>query len=149
MLCLRPVEYPTSSYLRLFLPLSHIILCISALAAQASDKRVTFAPEAKPSSSTNSSVPDDWGFRFVVDPLRGVHYRVVRELELICRFGGRARSGSASSTAGATFGPQVERALASRYPGPPMLCVCFPRGILYSVEEVRWLAICSLYSFFI
>lgn len=43
----------------------------------------------------------------MVEPLRGVHYRVVRELELICRFGGRVRSGSGASTAGTTFGPQV------------------------------------------
>lgn len=79
----------------------------SALTAPAStsDKRVTFAPEAK--SSSSATVPDDWGFRFVVEPLRGVHFRVVRELELICRFGGRARSGIAPSAAGTTYGPQV------------------------------------------
>ena len=70
-----------------------------------SDKRVTFAPEAK--SSSHPTVPDDWGFRFMVEPLRGVHYRVVRELELICRFGGRPRSGGAPSTAGTAYGPQV------------------------------------------
>lgn len=51
-------------------------------------------------------MPDDWGFRFMVDPLRGVHYRVVRDLELICRFGGRTRSGNPPS-ANLTFGPQV------------------------------------------
>lgn len=77
-----------------------------ALTPQVSDKRVTFAPETK-SSASNATVPDDWGFRFVVEPLRGVHYRVVRELELICRFGGRMRSGSGPSAAGTTFGPQV------------------------------------------
>lgn len=79
----------------------------SALAPQVSDKRVTFAPETK-SSASGAAVPADWGFRFVVEPLRGVHYRVVRELELICRFGGRVRSGSGASTAGTTFGPQVK-----------------------------------------
>lgn len=132
MPCLRRVRSVSNFQLNLRLSwaLSHCtcwlyIFCTSALAAQGSDKRVTFAPEAKPSSAANLSVPDDWGFRFVVDPLHGVHYRVVRELELICRFGGRTRSGSASSTAGATFGPQVEISLASRSSGPPILCVCF------------------------
>lgn len=52
-------------------------------------------------------MPDDWGFRFLVEPLRGVHFRVVRELELICRFGGRAKSGGGPSAAGTTYGPQV------------------------------------------
>lgn len=78
----------------------------AALAPQVSDKRVTFAPETK-SSTAGATVPADWGFRFVVEPLRGVHYRVVRELELICRFGGRVRSGGGASAAGTTFGPQV------------------------------------------
>lgn len=78
----------------------------SGLAPQVNDKRVTFAPETK-SSTASATVPDNWGFRFVVEPLRGVRYRVVRELELICRFGGRVRSGSGPSTAGTTFGPQV------------------------------------------
>lgn len=113
-------------------------LCIfwaSALAAQASDKRVTFAPEAKPSSATNWTVLDDWGFRFVVDPLRGVHYRVVRELELICRFGGRTRSGSASSTAGATCGPQVRRASGVELSRATNFLPVFA-GVLFSVAEV-------------
>lgn len=88
----------------------------SALAPQVTDKRVTFAPETKP-STTNAAVPDDWGFRFVVEPLRGVHYRVVRELELICRFGGRVRSGSGPSTADTTFGSQVRHSHVIGYRG--------------------------------
>lgn len=82
-----------------------------AASAQTGDKRVTFAPEAKLSSAASGAVPDDWGFRFVVDPLRGVHYRVVRDLELICRFGGRTRSGNPPSE-NSTFGPQVGFVLA-------------------------------------
>ncbi|CAM9107710.1 unnamed protein product, partial [Ectocarpus fasciculatus] len=82
------------------------IAALTSAAAQTSDKRVTFAPEAKLSSAASGAVPDDWGFRFVVDPLRGVHYRVVRDLELICRFGGRLRSGNPPS-ANSTFGPQT------------------------------------------
>eukprot|EP00903_Cladosiphon_okamuranus_P019656 g18070.t4 len=83
---------------------------VTALAPQAlvSDKRVTFAPETK-SSTSGVPLPDNWGFRFVAEPLRGVHYKIVRELELICRIGGRVRSGSGSgpSTAGTAFGPQT------------------------------------------
>lgn len=77
---------------------------------------MVFAPEvaghpsrapSKSAPSASGSVPDNWGFRFVVDPLRGVHYKVVRELELVCRFGASGRSGVGSSTAGSMFGSQV------------------------------------------
>lgn len=43
---------------------------------------------------------ENWGFRFVVDPLRGVHYRVVREVELICRLGMGSRGGAGSTKPG-------------------------------------------------
>ncbi|CAM9591597.1 unnamed protein product, partial [Scytosiphon promiscuus] len=76
-------------------------------AVQTNDKRVTFAPESKPTAVTNGALPEDWGFRFLVEPLRGVPYRVVREMELVCRFGGRARSNGSSSTAGSAFWTQT------------------------------------------
>lgn len=80
-----------------------------------SDSKV-FAPEAarhppqpqpKTSAAVDGGLSGNWGFRFVVDPLHGVHYRVVREFELICRFGGAARAGAGSLTPRTTFGSQV------------------------------------------
>lgn len=88
------------------------------LAGQIGDHRVAFAPEvaghssrspSKSNPAASGSVSEDWGFRFVVDPLRGIHYRVVRELELVCRFGEGARGGSGPSTAGSISGSQVGR----------------------------------------
>ncbi|CAM9363904.1 unnamed protein product, partial [Discosporangium mesarthrocarpum] len=38
----------------------------------------------------------NWGFRFVAEPLQGVQFRVVRELDLVCRLGVPSRSASAS-----------------------------------------------------
>lgn len=105
------------------------------------DKRVTFAPETKSSAaSAGVPVPSDWGFRFVVEPLRGVHYRVVRELELICRFGGRARSGSAAaSTAGATFGPQVLYCIHGLGMGMGMASgVGFVATRSFGIDFVKW-----------
>lgn len=64
-------------------------------------------PQAKSTAAVDGGTPGDWGFRFVVDPLHGVHYRVVREFELICRFGGSARAGAGSLTPRTTFGSQV------------------------------------------
>lgn len=62
----------------------------------------------KPPQSSAGSSPDDananWGFRFMVDPLRGIPYRVVREVELICRFGGSSRPGASSSSVGSQVG---------------------------------------------
>lgn len=60
-------------------------------------------------SSQSSTAPDEdantnWGFRFVVDPLRGIPYRVVREVELVCRFGGGSRPGAGSSSVGSQVG---------------------------------------------
>lgn len=66
----------------------------------------------KPSKSNMAPEADadmNWGFRFVVDPLRGVPYRVIRDLELICRFGGSNRAGAASSGVGAQVGLAVNR----------------------------------------
>ena len=77
---------------------------------------MVFAPEAarnppQPQSKTTAAgdvgIPGDWGFRFVVEPLHGVHYRVVREFELICRLGGGARASAGSLTPRTAFGSQV------------------------------------------
>lgn len=92
-----------------------------ALGAQMGDSRVAFAPEvnghssrSSPKSTPRGNVPDNWGFRFVVDPLHGVHYRVVRELELVCRFGGGAGGGSGSATKVSSCGKQVMRVLGDQ-----------------------------------
>lgn len=41
--------------------------------------------------TTEVPAPTNWGFRFVVEPLHGIPYRVVRELELVCILGRRSR----------------------------------------------------------
>ena len=103
----------------------------SALPEQVGESRVAFAPDvvANTNSSTNGSanpvrspsksnmpagwnLPNDWGFRFVVDSLRGVQYRVVRELELICRFGGG--SGSSAAAAGSSVVSQSSATVSPR-----------------------------------
>lgn len=80
----------------------HVVVCyLAALSLLGDGSRVAFAPTAAASSDQSASkashvvgesIPENWGFRFAVDPLRGIHYKVVRELDLVCCFGGSATS---------------------------------------------------------
>ncbi|CAM9123344.1 unnamed protein product [Choristocarpus tenellus] len=51
-------------------------------------------PVLRPKHVTWEGTDSDWGFRFVAEPLVGVQYRVVRDLELVCKLGAEDSSGA-------------------------------------------------------